>query len=197
MTSATHTGHASPDAEQATRGRPRDEERTIAILDAARDLMRTGGWDDFTMQDIATAAGCGLATIYRRWDNKEDLVAACIRHRPLPVIEPTGDAETDLRALLYGFAEEMQEKGEAMFGFLAATRTDPVLRDAMDESIMGTARDRLRGLMVELMGDSRHVETVLDASLGLLLVRDGLLGGTSPEAYVEDVLALIHTLASC
>ena len=201
MTSATPTPTPTPApttaeaAESASRGRPRDEERTRAILDAARDLMRTGGWDDFTMQDVAKAAGCGLATIYRRWDNKEDLVAASIRARPLPEIEPTGDAETDLRALLWGFADEMQEKGEAMFGFLAATRTDPVLREAMDESVMGTARPVLRGLIVELMGESRHVDTVLDSSLGLLLVREGLLGGTTPEQYADDVLDLIHALA--
>ena len=181
--------------ETAARGRPRDEERTAAILEAARELMRTGGWDEFTMQDVATAAGCGLATIYRRWDNKEDLVAASMRARPLPEFEPSGDAETDLRALLWGFADEMHEKGEAMFGFLAATRTDPVLREAMDESVMGAARGTLRALIVELMGESRHVDTVLDASLGILLVRDGLLGGTTPEDYVDDVLDLIHTLA--
>ena len=53
----------------------------------------------------------------------------------------------------------------------------------------------LRSLMGELMGESRRVDTVLDASLGLLLVREGLLGGTTPEQYVDDVLDLIHTLA--
>lgn len=197
MTSATSTSSAldGNDAEAVTRGRPRDEERTMAILDAARELMRTEGWDELRMQDIAKAAGCGLATIYRRWDNKEDLIAASIRARPLPEIEPTGDAETDLRALLYGFADEMQEKGESMFGFLAATRTDPVLREAMDESFLGTARPVLRSLMSELMGDTRHVDTVVDASMGMLLIRDGLLGGTTPEQYADDVLALIHALA--
>ena len=31
--------------------------------------------------------------------------------------------------------------------------------------------------------------------MGLLLVRDGLLGGTTPDRFVDDVLALIHALA--
>ncbi len=194
MTSATPTP-SEVETEAAARGRPRDEERTTAILEAARDLMATHGWDELRMSDVAKEAGCGLATIYRRWETKEDLVAAAMRARPLPEVERTGDAETDLRALLHGFADEMQEKGEAMFGFLAATRTDPVLREAMDESVLGTARPILRALIVELMGESRHVDTVLDASFGLLLVRDGLLGGTSPDAYVDDVLDLIHALA--
>lgn len=190
VTSATHTTET-----ESHRGRPRDEERTKAILDAARELMHTRGWDEFRMDDVAKAAGCGLATIYRRWDNKEDLVAAVISARPLPDIEPTGDAETDLRAILSEYADEMQEKGESMFGFLAATRSDPALREAMDESMMGTARGRIRELIVELMGESRHVDTVLDASFGLLMMRQGLLGGTTPEAYADDVLGLIHALA--
>ena len=189
VTSATNTD------ETATRGRPRDEERTMAILDTTRDLMRTGGWDDFRIQDVAKAAGCGLATIYRRWNTKEELVAAAMAARPLPDIEFTGDPETDLRALLWEWADEMHEKGEAMFGFLAATRTDPLLREAMDESFMGTARGKLLELIGALMGESPHVETVLDASMGLLMVRDGLLGGTTPEQYVDDVLGLIHALA--
>lgn len=194
MTSATPT-EIDADAEAGSRGRPRDEERTLAILDATRDLLSSEGWDDLRMQDVAKAAGCGLATIYRRWDNKEELVAAAMTARPLPEIEFTGDPETDLRALLWEWAAEMHDKGEAMFGFLAATRTDPLLRQAMDESILGTAREKLLELIGALMGDSPHVETVLDASMGLLMVRDGLLGGTTPDAYVEDVLGLIHALA--
>ena len=167
----------------------------MAILDTTRDLMRTGGWDDVRIQDVAKAAGCGLATIYRRWNTKEELVAAAMAARPLPDIDFTGDPETDLRALLWEWADEMHEKGEAMFGFLAATRTDPLLREAMDESFIATARGKLLELIGALMGDSPHVETVLDASMGLLMVRDGLLGGTTPEQYVDDVLGLIHALA--
>lgn len=192
VTSATHPASE----ETVARGRPRDEERTTAILDATRDLMRTGGWDDFRIQDVAKAAGCGLATIYRRWDTKEELVAAAMAARPLPDIEFTGDPETDLRAVLWEWADELHEKGEAMFGFLAATRTDPLLRAAMDDSILGTARAVLLDLIGALMGDSPHVETVLDASIGLLMVRDGLMGGTTPEQYVDDVLGLIHALAA-
>jgi len=78
----------------------------------------------------------------------------------------------------------------------APVPTDPVLREAMDESFLGTARPVLRALMAELMGESRHVDTVVDASMGLLLMRDGLLGGTTPEQFVDDVLDLIHALSA-
>lgn len=196
MTSGTPaTTPATVEAKTPSRGRPRDEERSAAILAAARDLLHRSGWDSFRMNDVAKAAGCGLATIYRRWDNKEALVAAAINARPLPEFDPTGDAEADLRAILAGFAAEMQEMGESMFGFFAATRTDPALRQAMDESMMGTARDGVRELVVELMDESGHVDTVVDAAFGLLIMRLGLQGGTSPQEYADDVLGLIHALA--
>ena len=73
-----------------TRGRPRDEERTAAILDATHDCIKEKGWADLTMGDIAKEAGCGLATIYRRWPTKEELVADSMRNQPLPRIEETG-----------------------------------------------------------------------------------------------------------
>lgn len=158
--------------------------------------MRSHGWDDLRVGDVAKEAGCGLATIYRRWETKEELVAAAIRARMIPPIDDSGDPKADLRTMLLAFAEEMEGMGESKFGFLAATRSDPVLRAAMDEAIMGTARTRLRELLAAVLGeDSRHVETVLDSCMGLLLVRDGLVGSTTPQAYVDDVLALIEDLA--
>ena len=57
-----------------TRGRPRSSDRTEAILDAAHDVLKEHGFDNVRMQDIADQAGAGLATIYRRWETKEDLV---------------------------------------------------------------------------------------------------------------------------
>jgi AcrR family transcriptional regulator len=45
-----------------------------AILDAARELLSDGG--DASFADIASAAGVGQATVYRHFDNRQDLFAA-------------------------------------------------------------------------------------------------------------------------
>lgn len=45
-----------------------------AILDAARDLLSDGS--DASFADIAHTAGVGQATVYRHFENRQDLIAA-------------------------------------------------------------------------------------------------------------------------
>jgi len=52
------------------------DETTERIIAAARDVFGTTGFRRATMDDVATAAGFGRATVYRRFDNKSALVEA-------------------------------------------------------------------------------------------------------------------------
>jgi AcrR family transcriptional regulator len=56
-------------------GRPRSEAADRAIIDATLDLVAEIGVTALTIEQVATAAGVGKATIYRRWANKDTLVA--------------------------------------------------------------------------------------------------------------------------
>lgn len=62
----------------AARGRPRDAATDQAILRAGLDLFIERGVEGTSMEQIAKAAGVGKPTIYRRWSNKEDLIAAAM-----------------------------------------------------------------------------------------------------------------------
>ncbi len=50
-----------------------------AVLDAARTVLAAGGLDA-SMDDIAAAAGVGVATVYRHFPNKAALVDAVLTH---------------------------------------------------------------------------------------------------------------------
>ncbi|MEV4198316.1 TetR/AcrR family transcriptional regulator [Micromonospora globbae] len=68
----------------ATPDRPRrvraDAQRNIdALLDAARDVFATSGVDA-PVREIAAKAGVGLATFYRHFPERSDLVTAVFRH---------------------------------------------------------------------------------------------------------------------
>ena len=60
------------------RGRPRDPERSHAIVEAARELLREGGWDALTIEGVAARANVGRPTVYRRWPTKGHLATAIL-----------------------------------------------------------------------------------------------------------------------
>lgn len=55
-------------------GRPRSEAADRAIVEATLDLVAEVGITALTIEQVATAASVGKATIYRRWANKDALL---------------------------------------------------------------------------------------------------------------------------
>ena len=55
-------------------GRPRDAALDEAIIVATRDRLVRDGYSKMTIGDIAADAGVTRPTLYRRWDNKFELV---------------------------------------------------------------------------------------------------------------------------
>jgi AcrR family transcriptional regulator len=88
------------DSEQprvARRGRPRSATADAAILSAAVGLLGELGIEGLTMSAVVARSGVGRATVYRRWPNRDSLIAAAIREvkgrSPYPI---SGDLPTDL-----------------------------------------------------------------------------------------------------
>jgi AcrR family transcriptional regulator len=82
-------------------GRPRSERAHRAILDAALDLFVEQGYEAMSIEGVATRAGVGKTTIYRRWQSKEDLVIDAIDELIMDVEPPnTGSLRQDLVDLL-------------------------------------------------------------------------------------------------
>ncbi|GHJ98510.1 TetR family transcriptional regulator [Streptomyces sp. Y2F8-2] len=66
--------------EWPVRGRPRSEAVERAIIEGVMKLMEDGvSLADLSIERIARTAGVGKATIYRRWNNKEDLFVDVLR----------------------------------------------------------------------------------------------------------------------
>jgi AcrR family transcriptional regulator len=60
---------------RGTRGRPRSASARPAIIEATLELLADRGFQEATIEAIATRAGVGRNTIYRRWRSKEELIA--------------------------------------------------------------------------------------------------------------------------
>ena len=59
----------------------------VRILDAAHELMLTVGLARATTKEIARAAGCSEAALYKYFDSKEDLFVRVLAER-LPRLTP-------------------------------------------------------------------------------------------------------------
>lgn len=81
------------------RGRPRDNSADERILQAAGRLILERGFDKVTVDDVASMARAGKATVYRRWSSKEDLALAALEqlYRQELTAPDTGNLREDLR----------------------------------------------------------------------------------------------------
>jgi AcrR family transcriptional regulator len=72
-----------------------------AVLEAALDELAERGWDQASVETIASRAGVHKTTLYRRWGSKDRLVAEALEaaaDRRIQIPD-TGDIDQDLRAL--------------------------------------------------------------------------------------------------
>ncbi len=94
-------GDSSTRGVRRKRGRPRDPEADGRILAAASSLILLRGFESMTVDEVASNAGVGKATVYRRWARKEDLAVAAMQQlyqdeMPTP---DTGSIHGDLEAM--------------------------------------------------------------------------------------------------
>ena len=89
-----------------TPGRPRSAKSHQAILKATLELLGKVGFEAMSIEAIATRAGVGKTTIYRRYSSKEELVADAIESiRQDLVIPNTGNLWHDLDELIENAAQ--------------------------------------------------------------------------------------------
>ncbi len=117
---------------QRTRQRRRGEELEAALLEAAWQELVEAGFARLTMESVAVRAKTGVAVLYRRWPNKDDLVLAAIRHygttRPVNIPD-TGSLRGDMIALLSSASSTRASfatiVSAAFSGLLASTGLTP------------------------------------------------------------------------
>jgi AcrR family transcriptional regulator len=94
-------------APEHVRRRRRGPQLESALLDAAWNELVEVGFAGLTMESVAARAKTGIAVLYRRWANKDQLVFAAIERygQAHPVeIPDTGSLRGDLLALLTGMS---------------------------------------------------------------------------------------------
>jgi AcrR family transcriptional regulator len=101
-------------------GRPRDASVDAAIIQSALEMLDEVGLKAVSMDGVAARAGVSKATIYRRWDSREDLLIDAVAGLVASVEVPeTDDIRADLVTLLVRWRTFMSEmKGGSIFPWL-------------------------------------------------------------------------------
>lgn len=124
-----YNGHVGADEASRTAGRPRDPEVESAILSAVQDLLIESGYDGMTIGAVAERARCGRSAIYRRWENKAELVVAAVRALQITTEAPdTGTLRGDLLAAALHFADADERTATVLAGILSEIGRDEELR---------------------------------------------------------------------
>ncbi|MFZ0013984.1 MAG: TetR/AcrR family transcriptional regulator [Acidimicrobiia bacterium] len=183
-------------------GRPRDQTVEAKVVASTFDLLNEEGLGGLSVEGIATRAGVSKATIYRRWDSKEELLVdafACVVEEV--TVPDSGDIREDLVAAV-----------RAMWGFVCDSRAGEVFPWLVGEIASGSQigrryaaavirprREMLSGLIGRAVqrGDLRadlDVDLAVDMITGAVVIRR-MLGQFDqtpqswPESLVDTLLA--------
>src|SRR3954454_1806725 len=185
------------DSPRSTRGgRPRDPSRDGVIRAAILRLLAEVGYGALTMDAVASEAGVGKATIYRRWRTKQDLVVDTISDLNRDVATPpdTGSLEGDLRQMLRSMVTVITgPTGAATLSLLSTVPHQPALAEAFRNGPLAVWRDSFAQVWerAEQRGEvpAGISTSVLSETTSALLVQRWLLTGEPvDEAYADQVL---------
>jgi AcrR family transcriptional regulator len=166
----------------------RDRMITAAVL----DLLRTKGPRSVNVEAVAEHAGVAKTTVYRRYRNREEMIAAALTSLTSP---PPPPDETALQPLLRWLIEQSLNAIEAGIGVggVAALLTDedPAFTELIRALLVEHRAALARGVDNAAGGsdvrDNLDVETLLDCIVGAYLA-ERARSGTVEAGWVQRVL---------
>jgi len=129
-------------------GERRVEAAADRILDAAETLFTRHGAANVAMNDVATAAGCSRATLYRYFENRDALHTAYVHREAHRVFRELGDR-------IAGIADPRERLLEAVLAALSSVRESASLSSwfvTTERPIGGEMADRSE--VIEAMATS-------------------------------------------
>jgi AcrR family transcriptional regulator len=181
------------------RGRPRDEEADVAILDAALALLAEQGYGGLRMEAVAARAGVAKATLYRRWPDKVSLTIAALSRIPeLPPVD-TGSLSSDLQALRDAVVRLFRTTrlasvlpalaAERVRRTSAAAKIDAFIRQRYRPWVAAIERAIARGELPRI--SSADPVLIADLLAGVMMQRVFFTGGRVDDKTWKTVVSIV------
>jgi len=181
------------------RGRPRSDRANRAILDATRDLLIADGFATLRLERVASRAGVGKTTIYRRWATKEALALDLLMELAGPhiAIADLGDTREELLAAVTNAMRALTETpfGPVIRALLSQIARNRSLGDPFRATVVQGRREEIAKVVARgvARGDLRpdaDVEIATELLVGPVYFRLIFGGGLTPNfaANVADAV---------
>ncbi|MFD4761524.1 TetR/AcrR family transcriptional regulator [Streptomyces sp. NPDC058439] len=166
----------------------------VRIVDAAHQLMLTIGLARATTKEIARAAGCSEAALYKHFPSKEELFVAVLKER-LPKLNPLlkqlivspGAGERTVEQNLTEIARQAALFYEQSFPVAASLYAEPRLRERHNDAMreLGTGPHMpIRGLDAYLRSEQAAGRVRADADT--YAAASLLLGACAQRAFAYE-----------
>jgi len=179
---------------------PRGERAEQALAEAVLELLDEEGFSGITVDKIASRAKVGKPTIYRRWENKEQLIAHVLGHIDPPELIQPGD---DLRPALIGILANLQRRltdtrtGRVWQRLIGEADSYPEVMALYEQQFLVPRRRAIADLLRhhvqtgELRADldsDTAVDILVNSMFGAVLNPGGTGAAPSPQAIVDMLI---------
>ncbi|GAA3524393.1 TetR/AcrR family transcriptional regulator [Amycolatopsis ultiminotia] len=196
MASASDGPRAAGAGRPSTVGRPRDTGRDRAILRATLALLTETGYEQLSMEAVASRSGVAKTTIYRRYPDKAALVAAAAEYRSAgtPPEPAAAGLRENLLALVGWLAHQIAEQEVGLLGALfAGMRSDPRLAEEMRRILRRDEVAMTEHPFGEAVGRGEQVaphaaELFAELAPAVIVHRVVVAGGRCDERFVEHLV---------
>jgi AcrR family transcriptional regulator len=179
-----------------SRGRPRSATAQAAILEAAAQLIDSGGIGAVTMEAVARLAGVGKPTVYRNWASREGLAMAALLKSGAPktMVKETASALDDLSRQLVKVALAFASaRGRNAALMVASADQDSELSKAFRNQVMLASREEGRSILKRAIAEKNvrkdiEIEVALDMIYGPIFYRLQVGHAPADVAFVEGLM---------
>jgi AcrR family transcriptional regulator len=156
--------------DEVRRGRRRDPAVDRAIIAATVELLGEVGYAKLTMQQVATRARVGKASLYLRWPGKAQLVTEAIRDRAgvVPEVPNTGSLQKDTDVFLHALLRAKRSGARAVSAVSGEVNSNPQLREVWRRGLAGTIVEKMRTIVVRAV-DRGELPSTTDVELMSML----------------------------
>ena len=182
-------------------GRPRCERARQAILGSTLQFLerKENGFDDLTIEHVASQASVGKATVYRWWPTKAALVADAFASSVTQKLHfpDTGSVGKDMSQQMHQLVKILHSRrGHILSVILGAGQSDPTLISAFRERFMQPRRAEAyatlrRGIVRGELPPKLDLDFVLDALYGPIYMRFLIRHDTLTPAFVDQLCGLV------